>query len=218
MTADVYSCLDPAQRSEGFAEAKLALARSGLVVIPTDTVYGVAADAFDPAAVRRLLRAKGRGRAQPAPVLIGSPDTLRALATNLSSDVRALADKFWPGGLTMICRQQPSLRWDLGDSRSTVAIRMPDHEDALALLVDNGPLAVSSANRTGEPPATTVEEAQEQLGDAIDVYLDAGPSAGAVASTIVDVTGDVVRIVRVGVLTIDELREVVPSLQPPEID
>lgn len=213
---DVYSCLDPAQRSGGFAEARLALARSGLVVLPTDTVYGLAADAFDPAGVRRLLRAKGRGRSKPTPVLIGSADTLRALATNINADVRALSQHFWPGALTLICRQQPSLRWDLGDSRSTVAIRMPDHADALALLVDNGPLAVSSANLTGRPPATTIEEAQEQLGEAVDVYLDAGPTPGPVPSTIVDATGDVLRLVREGAVPLDDLREVASAIQAAE--
>jgi tRNA threonylcarbamoyl adenosine modification protein (Sua5/YciO/YrdC/YwlC family) len=215
--SDVYACDDPAQRSEGFAAAKLALARSGLVVMPTDTVYGLAADAFDPAGVRRLLRAKGRSRSMPVPVLIGSSETLRALTTNLSQEARELADTFWPGGLTLICRQQPSLRWDLGDSRSTVAVRMPDSEDALALLTDTGPLAVSSANLTGEPPATTIDEAQAMLGDAVDVYLDAGPSQGT-ASTIVDATGDTLRLVRSGAVPAERIRDVVPTLEVLESD
>ncbi len=210
--SSVYDLSDPAQRSTGFAEAKRALARSGLVVIPTDTVYGLAADAFDPTGVRRLLRAKGRGRDMPTPVLIGSVDTLRALATNVGPDARDLAAAFWPGGLTLICRQQPSLRWDLGDSRATVALRMPDHEDTLALLSDNGPLAVSSANLTGSPAATTVEEAQLMLGDRVDVYLDAGPTPGTVASTIVDCSGPMIRVVRAGVITAAQLREVVPGI------
>lgn len=214
--SDVFSCLDPVQRTEGFAEAKSALSRSGLVVFPTDTVYGVAADAFDPAAVRRLLRAKGRGRVKPVPVLISSPDTLRALATNLSSDLRALADAFWPGGLTLICRQQPSLRWDLGDARSTVALRVPDHEEALTLLRDNGPLAVSSANVTGQSPATTVADASAMLGEAVDIYLDAGPTPGQLASTIVDATGDVLVVVREGVVSIAQMREVVPAIEEAE--
>jgi L-threonylcarbamoyladenylate synthase len=215
--SDVYFCGDPAQRSAGFAAAKLALARSGLVVMPTDTVYGLAADAFDAAAVRRLLRAKGRSRSMPVPVLIGSTDTLRALTTNLSETARELADAFWPGGLTLICRQQPSLRWDLGDSRSTVAVRMPDSEDALALLNDTGPLAVSSANLTGQPPATTVAEAQAMLGDAVDVYLDAGPAEG-VASTIVDATGDTLKLVRSGAVPAERIRGVVPALETLELD
>ncbi len=215
---DVYALNDPTQRSEGFAEARMALSQSGLVVLPTDTVYGIAADAFDPAGVRRLLRAKGRGRKMPTPVLIGSADTLRALATNLSPETRALAKAFWPGGLTLICRQQSSLQWDLGDSRSTVALRMPDHPDALELLADNGPLAVSSANLSGHPPATTIDEATTMLTDSVDVYLDGGPTAGPTPSTIVDATDEVLRIVRLGVINVEQLQEVVPDIVAPESD
>ncbi len=214
----MFSCNDPVQRSAGFAEAKLALARSGLVVLPTDTVYGLAADAFDPVGVRRLLRAKGRSRSVPTPVLIGAVDTLRALATNLSAETSELASVFWPGGLTLICRQQPSLRWDLGDSRATVAVRMPAQADALDLLNDNGPLAVSSANLTTKPPATTVEQARAMLGEAVDVYLDAGPTPGATPSTIVDATGGTLKLVRAGVVTAEQLRAVVPDLDVLEAD
>ena len=215
----LFRCFDlnnPARRMEGFADAKEALGRSGLVVMPTDTVYGLAADAFDPTGVRRLLRAKGRGRAMPTPVLIGSADTLRALATGLTDHIRALTSVFWPGGLTLICRQQPSLRWDLGDSRSTVALRIPDHPDAIDLLSDNGPLAVSSANLTGHPAATTVAEAREMLRDSVDVYLDAGPTPGNLASTILDCTDDVLRVVRIGVVSVEALRSVVPGIVAPE--
>lgn len=211
-----YDLNDPAKRMEGFAEAKMAFARSGLVVMPTDTVYGLACDAFDPTGVRRLLRAKGRGRAMPTPVLIGSADTLRALATKLTDDIRALASAFWPGGLTLICRQQPSLRWDLGDARSTVALRIPDHQDAIDLLSDNGPLAVSSANLTGHPPAANVQEAYDMLRDSVDVYLDGGPARGNLPSTIVDCTADLLKVVRVGVISVPELRQIVPELEAPE--
>ncbi len=215
--SDVYSCDDPAQRSAGFAAAKEAFARSGLVVMPTDTVYGLAADAFDATGVRRLLRAKGRGRSMPVPVLIASLDTLRALTTNLDPQASELAHAFWPGGLTLICRQQPSLRWDLGDSRATVALRMPDNEHALALLHDTGPLAVSSANLSGQPPASTVAEAKGMLSDAVDVYLDGG-RAGDMASTIVDATGDALKLVRAGALSAERVRDVVPDLELSESD
>lgn len=214
--SDVFSCDDPEQRAAGMARAKESLARSGLVVIPTDTVYGIAADAFDPTGVRRLLRAKGRGRDMPTPVLIADVDVLAALATGINAEARELAEAFWPGGLTLVCRQQPSLRWDLGDSRGTVAVRVPDQVDALALLEDTGPLAVSSANTTGLPPATTIEEAQEMLADAVDVYLDAGTSPGAVHSTIVDVTSDILIVRRQGAIDIDSLRAVVSSLEVAE--
>jgi len=196
--------------------AKDALNRSGLVVMPTDTVYGVAADAFDPTGVRRLLRAKGRGRNMPTPVLIASAEVLPALATGVSVEARELADAFWPGGLTLIFRQQSSLRWDLGDSRGTVAMRVPNHEDALALLGDTGPLAVSSANTTGLPAPVTVEDAREMLADAVDVYLDAGPTPGAVPSTIVDATTEILVVRRQGVIDIQALRAVVSNLEVAE--
>lgn len=209
---DVYSCSDPVERTAGFAEAMSAFARSGLVVMPTDTVYGLAADAFDPAGVRRLLRAKGRSRSMPTPVLIGSLDTLRALAINVSPETRQLAEAFWPGGLTLICRQQPSLRWDLGDSRGTVALRIPNQADALDLLRESGPLAVSSANATGQVPATTIDSALAMLGEAIDVYLDAGPTSGPEPSTIIDATGESLAVVREGVISLEQLREVVANV------
>jgi L-threonylcarbamoyladenylate synthase len=198
------------------ARAKDSLNRSGLVVIPTDTVYGLAADAFDPTGVRRLLRAKGRGRDMPTPVLLAGSEVLTALATGVTVEARELAEAFWPGGLTLIFRQQASLRWDLGDSRGTVAVRVPAQDDALALLGDTGPLAVSSANTTGMPAATTIEQAQEMLADAVDVYLDAGPTPGPLPSTIVDATTDILVVRRLGVVDIGALREVVGNLEVAE--
>ena len=192
----IFSCNDPAQRQDGFAEAKVALGRSGLVVIPTDTVYGrrrrrLRPDRSTPDAARQ-----GEG---PADAVAG-PDRVDRHPAGAGDQREAGDPRAGPGvlarGLTLICRQQPSLSWDLGDSRSTVALRMPDHADALDLLNDNGPLAVSSANLTGEPPATTVEEAYRMLGESVDVYLDAGPTAGAMPSTIVDATGDDLVVVR----------------------
>jgi L-threonylcarbamoyladenylate synthase len=214
----VFSLGDPTKRKSTMAQAKATIARGRLIVMPTDTVYGLTADAFDPAGVRRLLRAKGRGRKVPTPVLIPGLDTLRALATGLTPEARELTREFWPGGLTLICRQQPSLRWDLGDSRGTVALRMPDHEDALAILEDNGPLAVSSANKHGEPPATTIDEAVLMLGSSVEMYLDGGPTPGARPSTILDATDETLRLVREGIISVERLREVVPSIQDDEPD
>ena len=136
-------------------------------MLPTDTVYGIGADAFDPDAVKALLEAKGRGREMPPPVLISSATTLDALATDVPGYVRALVEAFWPGPLTLVCTQQASLQWDLGDTRGTVAVRMPDHEVALELLERTGPMAVSSANLTGQPAATDAEQAEEMLGDSV---------------------------------------------------
>jgi tRNA threonylcarbamoyl adenosine modification protein (Sua5/YciO/YrdC/YwlC family) len=208
-----YDMADPAERAPGLDLATGAVKRGELVVLPTDTVYGLGTDAFDPDAVAALLAAKGRGRDMPVPVLIGSPRTLDGIATGLSETARALVEGFWPGGLTIVARAQPSLQWDLGDSGGTVAVRMPLHPVAIELLQATGPMAVSSANRTGSPPATTVDEAIEQLGDSVAVYLDGGPSGAPVPSTIVDVSGDVPRVLRVGDISVDALREVAADLQ-----
>lgn len=191
-------------------EAVHTLARGGLVVLPTDTVYGIAADAFVPSAVQALLDAKGRGRQMPPPVLIADLSTLDGLATAVPDAARALADAFWPGGLTLVLPAQPSLAWDLGDTGGTVALRVPDHPVALALLRRTGPLAVSSANRHSGAAAVTVAQAREQLGDAVAVYLDGGDAPGQVASTIVDATAGRLRVLRAGALTVSRLREVAP--------
>jgi tRNA threonylcarbamoyl adenosine modification protein (Sua5/YciO/YrdC/YwlC family) len=205
-------CTDPATWGPAIDEAVHALARGGLVVLPTDTVYGIGADAFTPPAVAALLAAKGRGRQMPPPVLVPDALTLDGLCVDVPDEVRALVEAFWPGGLTVICRSQPSLAWDLGETRGTVAVRMPDHPAALALLRRTGPLAVSSANLSGEPAALTAADAERQLGASVQVYLDGGPVPGGVASTIVDAT-DGLRVVRAGAISAERLREVVPALE-----
>ncbi|GAA1862076.1 L-threonylcarbamoyladenylate synthase [Myceligenerans crystallogenes] len=213
--ATVLDATDPQTWGPAIDEGVNAISRGGLVVLPTDTVYGIAADAFDKDAVAALLAAKGRRRQMPPPVLIGDVFTLDGLATQVPDDARALADAFWPGGLTIILRAQPSLQWDLGETQGTVALRMPDHPAALQLLRRTGPLAVSSANRTSRPAATDVAAAAEQLGDSVAVYLDGGTAPGGTASTIVDATGDQLRVVRSGAIGLEALREVAP-VQGPE--
>lgn len=207
--SDRYDMSVPDQRTEGIAEAGRALQRGRLVVLPTDTVYGIAADAFNADAVERLLRAKGRGRQMPPPVLVSSRTTLEALAVGVPDWAQALVEELWPGPLTLIFRQQPSLQWDLGETRGTVAVRMPDHEVALELLSRTGPLAVSSANRTGLPPATVADDAEAMLGELVRVLLDGGPTPGPVPSTIVDCTSERGRMLRRGILPVERLREVV---------
>jgi L-threonylcarbamoyladenylate synthase len=203
-----YDCSDAASRAEGIKAAALALRTGELVVLPTDTLYGIGADAFYPSAVSGLLEAKGRGRDMPPPVLVGTVRAATALIEDLGPYGKDLIDEFWPGGLTLVCRANRSLNWDLGDTRGTVAIRMPLHPVALELLKETGPLAVSSANRTGSPPATTAADAQEQLGDAVSVYLDGGPCANDIASTIVDLTSNIPRLLRAGTVSVGQLREV----------
>lgn len=215
MSTTSYNCTNDVQRSEGLAHAQKAIAAKQVIVMPTDTVYGIAADAFSPQAVATLLAAKGRGRNMPPPVLIPRMQTMDGLATEIGEDAKKLAEKFWPGGLTLIFHAQPSLTWDLGDTVGTVALRVPDDQLALDLLTITGPLAVSSANRTGQAAAQTASEAREQLAESVEVYLEAGfrPLEGtsAVPSTIVDATGLRLRIVREGAISLEQIREVVPS-------
>ncbi|MDT3445266.1 MULTISPECIES: L-threonylcarbamoyladenylate synthase [unclassified Pseudofrankia] len=211
----LFDCTDEAARQTGLEAAAGAVGRGDLVVLPTDTVYGIGADAFDASAVRALLAAKGRGRDMPVPVLIGAWRTLEGLVNNVTMPVRELTRAFWPGGLTVIVRQAPSLRWDLGDSRGTVAVRMPLHPVAIDLLGRTGPMAVSSANLSGRPAATTAEEAVAQLGEQVEVYLDAGPATVGVASTIVDCTTEIPRVVRLGAIDLAALRAVLPLVEAP---
>ncbi|MGH3445925.1 MAG: L-threonylcarbamoyladenylate synthase [Nocardioidaceae bacterium] len=214
-----YRTAADTERETGIAEAALAVARGQLVVLPTDTVYGVGADAFSPDAVRRLLEAKGRGRDMPPPVLVSSATTLDALAVGVPSYARALIDQLWPGPLTLVCRQQPSLQWDLGETRGTVAMRMPDHGVALELLARTGPLAVSSANTSGMPAATDADEAESMLGGAVRVLLDDGPTPGPVPSTIIDVTGqNRGRVLRLGAVSLERLNDVVRPLGAEIVD
>lgn len=200
------------EREEAIEAATQAVRRGELVVIPTDTVYGIGADAFDASAVTALLEAKGRGRDMPPPVLVSNATTLDALATEVPEYARALVSAFWPGPLTLVCRQQSSLKWDLGETRGTVAVRMPDHEVALGILERTGPLAVSSANLSGQPAALDADEATTMLGGSVAVVVDSGRTPGAEASTIVDVTGKSCRVLRVGAVSVAALREVLDPL------
>jgi L-threonylcarbamoyladenylate synthase len=203
-----FDCADETQRREGLAAAAAAVLRGEIVVLPTDTVYGVGADAFSPAAVQRMLTAKGRGRDMPSPVLVGTIRAAAALVEDLGPFGQQLIDEFWPGGLTIVCRAARTLSWDLGDTKGTVAVRMPQDPVALELLQETGPMAVSSANVTGSPPASTAEEARDQLADSVAVYLSDGVREGGLPSTMVDLTGSQPRLLRRGAISIGRLREV----------
>jgi L-threonylcarbamoyladenylate synthase len=208
-----FDCTDPEQRKTGLREAASAVRRGELVVLPTDTLYGIGADAFTNWAVRAMLEAKGRGPTMPSPVLVPSPATLHGIVAGMPAVGWELVDAFWPGGLTVVAMHQPTLTWDLGETRGTVAVRMPLHPVAIELLTDTGPMAVSSANKSGLAPAQSAVEAQDQLGDAVSVYLDAGRvGAEGGASSIVDVTGPEPVLLREGALTFDQLREVASTL------
>jgi L-threonylcarbamoyladenylate synthase len=203
-----FDTTDEAQRSKGIASAVSAVKDGRLVVLPTDTVYGVGADAFDPAAVTALLAAKGRGRDMPVPVLVGSWQTIDGLAFAVPEAARELIHAFWPGALSIVVQQAPSLQWDLGEGRGKVMVRMPLHPVAIELLREVGPMAVSSANISGRPPAITADDARSQLGELVGVYLDAGPSQQQAASTIIDLTGPTPHILREGPVGADEIATV----------
>lgn len=206
----IFPCTDPTTWGPSLDAAVHAVQRGEVVVLPTDTVYGVAADAFAPDAVAAVLAAKGRGRQMPPPVLIPDIRTVDGLAREVAPAAWALMERCWPGPLTVIVLAQPSLAWDLGDTHGTVALRVPDHAAARALLSRTGPLAVTSANKTGEPAATTAADAQSQLGKAVAVYLDGGSSPLGQASTIVDATDPAgLRIVREGGVGRGEIVDIV---------
>ena len=201
----VHDTQNPESRDDALQAAVDAVRDGGLIVLPTDTVYGIGADAFTPDAVQALLDAKGRGRDTPPPVLVGDHAVLMALATDVPEWVEQVTEEFWPGALTIILSAQPSLTWDLGETRGTVALRMPDDETALELLRRTGPLAVSSANRHGKPAALTVLDAATQLGDAVEVYLDGGTARLGTSSTIVDATVTPAVILRKGSITQEQI-------------
>ncbi|MEB3051774.1 L-threonylcarbamoyladenylate synthase [Mycolicibacter sp. MYC123] len=213
---ELFDCADAEQRATGLAAAVDAVGRGRLVVLPTDTVYGIGADAFNHAGVAALLAAKNRGRDMPVGVLVGSWTSIDGLALIVPDTARELIRAFWPGAVSLIVNQAPSLQWDLGDARGTVMVRMPLHPVALELLKTVGPMAVSSANISGGAPAVDATEARRQLGESVEVYLDAGPAEQQAASTIVDLTGPAPRVVRDGPVSAEQIAQVL-GLDPAEL-
>jgi tRNA threonylcarbamoyl adenosine modification protein (Sua5/YciO/YrdC/YwlC family) len=207
----VYDCTTEEGRLEGVAKAVEAVRAGEIVVLPTDTVYGVGADAFSAEAVASLLAAKGRGREMPPPVLVPSVRTVDGLATDVPAWARDLIREFWPGPLTLVFKAQSSLMWDLGETNGTVALRMPKDDIALAVLTEVGPMAVTSANLTGQPAATTVTAAASQLGAAVAVYLDGGPTTSTEVSTILDCTGEDYVLLRAGAITVEQIQAVLET-------
>lgn len=199
---------DPQNREAAIETAANAVKGGRLVVLPTDTVYGIGCDAFDNEAVSALLRAKGRGPDMPVPVLVPSWTTIEGLVREYTYNMRKLVEAFWPGGLSMVVHQAPSLPWNLGDTRGTVMLRMPNQPIALELLERTGPMAVSSANISGQPPATNVQMAEDQLGADVTTYIDGGEARHGVASTIVDLSSGRPRILREGAATTERVAEV----------
>lgn len=197
-----------AERRRGLVAAKAALMRGECVVMPTDTVYGVAANPFVPKGITNLLAAKRRDRDLPIPVLVPNLDSALALSYQLTDQAKLIMEKFWPGAITLITKAHPTLKWDLGNADGTIALRIPLQRTALELLTETGPLGVTSANLTGEPAATDIESAQNKFGNSVSVYLDTGATSGEVASTIIDASQVQLRVVRVGVISISSIVEV----------
>jgi L-threonylcarbamoyladenylate synthase len=209
----VIDCTNEQGLAEGVAAAAEAVRRGEVVVLPTDTVYGMGVDAFASEAVAAVLTAKGRGRDMPLPVLVPNQQTVDGLAADVPAYARDLIHAFWPGPLTLVLHAQSSLMWDLGETNGTVALRMPRNDAALRLLSEVGPMAVTSANISGQPPAATILDAAAQLGSAVSVYLETGPSAGGLASTILDCTHQVPVILRAGAVSAGQIQEVLGDVE-----
>lgn len=208
-----FSMNNEMERKDGITAAIAAAKRGDLVVLPTDTVYGLGTDAFSQKGPQKLMAAKGRDRNMPIPVLVGHVKALDGLAQRVDGITKSLAEAFWPGALTIVVNAQPTLRWDLGETNQTVALRMPLNPIAIELLNAVGPMAVSSANKTGQPPATNVEEAIAQLGEVVTIYLDGGQTPGNIASTIVDVSSGEIKLLRQGAIPLEEIRLIVPNIE-----
>jgi len=209
----VIDCTSEDGLAEGIAAAAEAVRRGDVVVLPTDTVYGMGVDAFAADAVGAVLAAKGRGREMPLPVLVPNAQTVDGLAINVPAYAHDLIRAFWPGPLTLVLHSQASLMWDLGETNGTVALRMPENETALRLLTEVGPMAVTSANVSGQPPASSILDAATPLGSAVSVYLDAGPSAGGLASTILDCTRESPVILRAGAISAGQIQQVLGDIE-----
>ncbi len=182
------------------------LEEGGLVVLPTDTVYGVGCLAFNSEAVARLYQVKGRPEDKPIPVLLGNIAQLDQVTENLTSAMRRLAQAYWPGPLTLVLPRHPSLPQAIGPGTS-VGIRLPAHDLAQRLMSAAGPMAVTSANLSGQPPARSADDAEAALAGRVELILDDGPSPGGQPSSVVDGTTDPPSILRPGPITEADLTE-----------
>ncbi|GAB3076395.1 L-threonylcarbamoyladenylate synthase [Corynebacterium aquatimens] len=216
MPSRIYDCLDPTARVEGIQAAAESVRAGQCVVLPTDTVYGIGADAFNPDAVAKLLATKRRGPDMPVPVLVGSWTTIQGLVREFTDTAKTLVEAFWPGGLSIVVPEAPSLPWNLGDTRGTVLLRMPLQPVAIELLQETGPMAVSSANISGEAPPVSALGARNQFGEAVPVYLDGGTSEVGTPSTIIDISGPAPVVLREGAVPTERIGEVL-GIDPAEL-
>lgn len=204
-------CTDREQRERALITATAACRRGDIVLVPTESSYALATDAFSRRGVQAIRDAKGQGSHVPLPVMVPSVMTVSGIASHVSDDARALMTAFWPGALTLLLPPQSTLAWDV-PSGVPIAVRMPLHPLLLGLLERTGPTAVTSANAVGMDAPGTVDEAIDQLGEACAVALDAGPLEPTSPSTIVDDTGESLVVRRLGAVSIEELRAVCPGI------
>jgi L-threonylcarbamoyladenylate synthase len=193
-----------ASNQRGLKRAIEVLNEGGLVAFPTDTVYGLGALAFDKEAIERLYRTKGRRSELPLPVLLSGQEQLGQVTVDLPSIALALADRFWPGPLTIVVQRHPKLPVDMSGA-DTIGVRVPDHEFTLKLLTATGPLAVTSANLSGNRSPSTAKEVMEDLGGKIELLIDGGTTSDQVPSTIVDCTGQQPVVLREGPITREQI-------------
>jgi L-threonylcarbamoyladenylate synthase len=183
------------------------LAGGGLIAFPTDTVYGVGGLAFSPQAIDEIYRVKGRLAEKAIPVLLGNSGQLSQVTEELNPFAQRLAERYWPGPLTLVVLKKPSLPENLSP-HPTVGVRMPDHPAALRLLNLAGPLAVTSANLSGAANCTTAQQVLEQLGGSIPLILDGGETPGGQPSSVVDCTGEAPVLLRPGPISMEEITSV----------
>ena len=208
---EIVTAYDGVISDADLAAVDAAVRQEQLIVMPTDTVYGIASVPFAPAAVERLQGAKGRGEEFPPPVLVADASELDRLMARPGilgmpapqyDAAHALAKAFWPGPLTIIVKADPALGWNLGRTNGTIAIRQPGEPIALAILKKTGPLAVTSANKHGSAPATNVDAAKAYFWEKVAVYVDAGESESGHPSTIVDLSQSAQpKLIRAGEIT-----------------
>jgi L-threonylcarbamoyladenylate synthase len=192
---------------EAIGVAARILAEGGLVAFPTDTVYGVGAHAFQPDAVERIYTAKFRPRDKAIPILLAQADDLALVAEGITETAWLLAERFWPGGLTLVLPKRANVPDVVSAGGPTVAVRVPDHPVPLALIAALGaPLAATSANLSGHPSPVTAQEVEAKLGGRIELILDGGRCPGGVPSTVLDLTTDPPAILRAGAIGVKEIR------------
>ena len=197
---------------ESWALAAAAIERGDLVVFPTDTVYGVGCNPYDTAALDRIYVAKGRPQSKAVPLLLADASVLSAVAGSLTEEAQALAQKYWPGALTLVIERNQALPPQLGTG-NTIAVRVPAHLALRSLIADcGGALAVTSANRSGEPDALSVQDAIDYLGESVALYIDGGPSDVSRPSTVVDCSGAQVRVLREGAISSDDIQRALGEL------